>query len=229
MLSVAKTMILRTISLLILLFFLPTPVLPASITSEPTFDMSNFTESGKRIFLSGKIEKGDCQKIREKILTSKYTMEQLVIHNSSGGNGNEAWCISDMIIKNGMDTLVYQFCYSACAKIWLSGKNKYLIKENSQIGFHSPFDQQGKKLEVQSNFLMNWILRIEPQFNKELLTQMLSLGRDELFIFSRRGIKICEITTHHTRIVNSDRQKILKCKNVDDELIRIGLTIIYSD
>jgi hypothetical protein len=65
--------------------------------------------------------------------------------SSSGGEVNDAMTIGASIKSRGWNTVVLTTCTSACALIWLAGKQRFLAAV-ARVGFHRATTEDGGKL-----------------------------------------------------------------------------------
>ena len=117
----------RLILLMSLIFF-EAYFLKNAIGAEINAKPSSVNPDIVDIILSGKILKNDCQKFKS-IFEENNAIRYLVLEKSSGGNAAEAQCISSFIHKNKIATAVNKFCFSACSRIWASGRLRFTIKQ----------------------------------------------------------------------------------------------------
>lgn len=86
-----------------------------------------------RIFVSSEIGWGSARKLANAIAANPEI--RLVELESPGGLVHEANLIVDLIEKNGLDTLVRGRCASACTKVFLAGRQRF-VGPDARLGFH---------------------------------------------------------------------------------------------
>jgi hypothetical protein len=96
-----------------------------------------WSKSKETLYIHGKIEVGDAEKIADMINSSRRNLRGIIL-NSPGGNPYEAVKLIDLIKNRDFDTGVTKggMCASACFMLWAAGRNKYVYAD-SQIGIHS--------------------------------------------------------------------------------------------
>jgi ATP-dependent protease ClpP protease subunit len=105
-------------------------VLCALLVTAPASHAAKITsvdigDSGKLIFIDGKIESGDLDRF---LSAAGATDNAAVLLRSSGGDLREGLRIAKAIRLGGFNTGVAPdfICASACALIWLSGTTRYM-------------------------------------------------------------------------------------------------------
>lgn len=114
---------------------IPVRVSTADIQVVPLKPTELGLDEGKVVVsLSGEIVSGDADKFFEII---DQHNDLVLVLESPGGIVNDAYQIAAELQLRGLSTLVrpQTECYSACALIWLGGKNRYM-SDTSVIGFH---------------------------------------------------------------------------------------------
>lgn len=93
------------------------------------------------ILLEGRVEFGDSDKFIENVQKIQNKGSAIVELRSNGGNAVAALDIAEVVRRTGMITYVAPgyTCASACALIWIAGKERRADK-NSCIGFHAIYD-----------------------------------------------------------------------------------------
>lgn len=102
------------------------------------------------ISVTGDIKKGDLDKFLA--LAFKSKRDVLVSLDSKGGDLVTALDIGRLIYARGYSTSITNYdCISACALIWLAGKDRYL-HNGERLGFHSAFKitKAGQRIPDQS-------------------------------------------------------------------------------
>lgn len=113
--------------------------------------------------ISGDIEKGDFDNFRMLVEATKDNSNyHFLALSSPGGNVVEAMKIGELVYNKKMTTIVpeKQDCASACALIWLAGRQK-LATVQSRIGFHQSYfiGSNGKsEVSVSANALVGFYL-----------------------------------------------------------------------
>ena len=136
---------------------------PAGPTAAATIEL----RSSGTIAIHGRIEAGDEVIFRTKFREQKIAVVEL---SSPGGEVIPALEIGDLIATTEIMTEVEEgaTCASACALIWLAGKERRVHK-NGQVGFHAAYRETGDG-PVESGaanalvgaYLAKWDLPITP-------------------------------------------------------------------
>lgn len=96
---------------------------------------------GELIFIDGRIVEGDLERVMEAVERVSYP---IVLLRSPGGNLAEGLAIARYLRSKEAATGVAPdfLCASACALIWVGGKQRYLAP-TSLIGFHAAYTVDG--------------------------------------------------------------------------------------
>jgi hypothetical protein len=107
------------------------------------------------IIIDGKILKGDGDKFVN--LLNKYPKTKAIVLNSIGGLVYEGMYIADTVRDRGLNTFVLNenVCFSICAPIFFSGKNKF-IQEHAYLGVHAAHDIRDNSISPEVNALIAW-------------------------------------------------------------------------
>lgn len=121
----------KLIPAIFLLFVNPNHTLAADIYSGRMDSEINY------VVVAGEITAADTQKF---ITATKDLSDGLVVLASGGGSVTSAIDIGTLISYKGFSTFVPEdtLCASACALIWLAGKNRF-AEDASLIGFHAAY------------------------------------------------------------------------------------------
>ena len=100
----------------------------------------NCSNPCETIILNGPIRIGTAEEFMSKLVTSGTVVEL----SSDGGVLRDALMIADRIIATGAMTRVAENsdCLSACALIWLAGKQRFVGK-GARLGFHGVYEVDG--------------------------------------------------------------------------------------
>ena len=99
-------------------------------------------ENGKQgIVIEGPIVQGDDNQFTLALEDVRDKSNTFVFLSGAGGNAVTAVLIGDLLRRSGMLTAVLEGkdCASACAMIWIAGKQRVASK-NACIGFHGMYD-----------------------------------------------------------------------------------------
>lgn len=111
------------------------------------------TNEGRALKVLGDIEAGFTQKI-EAAIEANPTVE-VVMLGSGGGYIDEAIRAGTYIRRKGLDTTLYNNCYSACPLVFMAGVERQNWSPYPKLGFHQiytpdggavPFDSQSYRL-----------------------------------------------------------------------------------
>jgi hypothetical protein len=115
-------------------------------TADAAMISADQTEGSPYIIISGAIELADYEKFKaqaDKISNSGA----VVFLDSEGGEIIGALSIGELIRERGFTTAVIEnrLCASACALVWLAGKNRYW-HPSGKLGFHAAYHVTGDGL-----------------------------------------------------------------------------------
>lgn len=115
----------------------------ASVAAEIESEPSKSDSGTQLITVVGDIEPGDVDTFRKLALKTEAA---IVILQSDGGSTAAAVELGKIIRLRGYDTLVVNdgACNSACALIWLAGRER-LLSKSAKIGFHATYTERGGK------------------------------------------------------------------------------------
>ena len=107
------------------------------ITGDSDFPEARFKlmNNGTELEMSGGIPAGTSIEFKRQLDAAPDV--QLIHLNSIGGRMSDADKISELIEARGLSTYTERSCESACAYIFLSGKQR-LLGAKARLGFHSP-------------------------------------------------------------------------------------------
>lgn len=93
---------------------------------------------GDSIVITGYISEGD-HKVFNALLKKNPKVDMVGLHDSPGGDFAAAVSIGRTIHAKGLYTLATNdYCNSACAAIWLAGKQVYVLPGDPSPKFHLP-------------------------------------------------------------------------------------------
>lgn len=125
------------------------------------------------LHIMGTIESGDSANV---MLHVKAFRIANVILVSNGGIAREGVAIAYILHGEGVDTYAIGDCISACAMIWLAGRDRGSYKD-SRVLQHGVYTQEGKNLSpegqaVWSDILSRLYETIAPNLKKKLIDQL---------------------------------------------------------
>ena len=201
--------------LLISLIFFEACFLKNAMGAEINAKPSSINSEIVDMVLSGKILKNDCQKFKS-IFEKNDAVRYLILEQSSGGNAAEAQCISSFVHKNKIATAVDKFCFSACSRIWASGRLRMLLSNKSMVGFHGNYLNK-KRHEVGTKLLKLWLETMMPSASKTQMQEWLALRHSELMVYTNNTRSLCSLRkTPHERPKRT-------CKRLSGSALTAGL------
>ncbi len=95
------------------------------------------------ILLYGDIRSGDMNELLS-VQAASITKNTLLLLESPGGDASEGLLIAKFVHNLGWDTAAIKGakCFSACATIWIAGKERFLSSD-AVVGFHDVYDNTG--------------------------------------------------------------------------------------
>lgn len=106
------------------------------------------SDGGRSLKVLGSIERGFAQKIKDAI-EANPTVE-VVMLGSGGGYVDEAMAAGQYIRRKGLDTTLYNNCYSACPLVFMGGVQRQNWSPYPKFGFHQIYTEDGKPVPLDS-------------------------------------------------------------------------------
>ncbi len=167
------------------------------------------------ISIVGDIQSGDLDKFLA--LAFKSKRDVLVRLDSKGGDLATALDIGRLISARGYSTSIIKYdCISACALIWLAGKDRYL-QDGERLGFHSAFKKtkSGQREPDQaSNALIGAYIRqlelpsavasLVVEADPNSVTWVTIKNASDFGIMTRRGVDIESHDLHDRALISKD-------------------------
>ena len=122
---------------------------------------------GKALKVLGDIEDGYAQKIIDAI-EANPGIEQVAL-GSGGGLVKEAMRAGEFIRQRGLETTLYNNCYSACPLVFMAGVQRTNWSPYSELGFHQIYTPDGNSVPFDSPVyrqIFTYLVRmgIEPRY-----------------------------------------------------------------
>jgi len=92
------------------------------------------SSDGTRVSLTGSFELGLTEKL--KTLLQKHLNVKGIVLSSPGGNVYEGRGVAKLMKEHGLNSYVFETCYSACTTAFIAGATRTL-GPNGRLGFHS--------------------------------------------------------------------------------------------
>lgn len=146
-----------------------------------------YDKSNKTLYVRGDIVNGDAKKIKGAI--DSFSPE-IVSITSTGGDAIDGFSIGKHIFQKKIKTHVSDYCFSACAFMWLAGKERLIdITKNTRIGVHAPYDTKTNKIDsyarkITEEYLFD--IGIKKIVTLEILTYQ---GRESLLVLDPNKMK----------------------------------------
>lgn len=106
------------------------------------------TDGGKTLKVLGAIEQGFAQKIQNAI-EANPTVEVVAL-GSGGGYVHEAMKAGAYIRSKGLDTTLFNNCYSACPLVFMGGVQRQNWSPYPKLGFHQIYTSDGQAIPFDS-------------------------------------------------------------------------------
>lgn len=106
------------------------------------------TNEGRALKVLGDIEAGFAQKVEDAI-EANPTVE-VVMLGSGGGYIDEAMKAGAYIRRKGLDTTLYNNCYSACPLVFMAGVERLNWSPYPKLGFHQIYTPDGQAVPFDS-------------------------------------------------------------------------------
>ena len=137
------------------------------ITQEGVSSFYVIVQDGKTLKVLGDIEDGFAQRIINAIEANPGV--EVVALGSGGGLVYEALKAGDFIRRKGLDTTLFNNCYSACPLVFMAGVQRQNWSPYSELGFHQISTAAGEPVPFDSlvyRDIFNYLTRmgIEPRF-----------------------------------------------------------------
>ncbi|MCA0324369.1 MAG: hypothetical protein LCH89_02010 [Proteobacteria bacterium] len=125
------------------------------------------TNDGKALKVLGDIEEGFAQKIQDAI-EANPTVEVVAL-GSGGGYVHEAMEAGAYIRSKGLDTTLFNNCYSACPLVFMAGVERQNWSPYPKLGFHQIYTTDGQAIPFDSEpyrQVFGYLVRmgIEPRY-----------------------------------------------------------------
>ncbi|MFZ1106156.1 MAG: tetratricopeptide repeat protein [Hyphomicrobiaceae bacterium] len=139
----------------------------------PTFQLSS---DGRVVKFSGGVTFGGAKALR-RLLAANTSIK--VIHlNSPGGFYAQAFEMARVIKSRGLDTYVSERCDSACADLFLAGRER-LIGPGARIGFHQASTRGGSpSIDVSAALKADWL---KAGMSEQFVRRALQTKSDEVW------------------------------------------------
>jgi hypothetical protein len=108
------------------------------------------------IGINGAIEEADVDRFQG---LSSTRNNALVFLRSGGGKMAPALRIGEMIKAKGYNTVVKDYCVSACALIWLAGSKRFMTS-SAHIGLHQAYNTTGQADGMGNAILGSYLTRL---------------------------------------------------------------------
>lgn len=111
----------------------------------------------------------------KKLISENPTIKTLNLENFSGGSTTTSGLLFELVSENGLSTTVTGSCASACAWLFLAGRQRSfsdrVVKQSPQIGYHKPLNSFGGRTIKGQDDWTTWTIRkgTEGRFDPALL------------------------------------------------------------
>jgi hypothetical protein len=138
----------------------------------------------------------------KKLISENPHIKTLNLENFSGGSTTTAGLLYEFISENGLSTTVTGRCASACAWLFLAGRNRSfsdrVVPKLPQIGYHKPLNSFGGIAVSGQDELATWAIRrgTEGRFDPTLLKIYLKFetGKDMIWfkpVANEPNVEVC--------------------------------------
>ena len=118
-------------------------------------------ESGY-VIASGQVLEADLAKITD-AFEKNPGVTTLVLKDSLGGHARTGYAVGEYVREKGIDTLLSGYCYSSCSRMFLGGKNRGFLDEqslkNTFVAFHGNYANDGRLMRERMPALKDWIIK----------------------------------------------------------------------
>ena len=144
----------------------------------------------------------------KKMISENPHIKTLNLENFTGGSTITAGLLYELVSEKGLSTTVTGICTSACARLFLAGRNRSfsdrVVQKRPHIGYHKPLNAfGGRALEGQDEWT-TWAIRrgTEGRFDPALLKIYLNFETGKDMIWFRPV---------------ADDPNILVCRNLENK------------
>ena len=99
--------------------------------------------AGNQVIMTGRVESTDFNAFDELLRTQDRKIDTVILKDSPGGDSWAGYKIGELIMSKKLYTAVAGYCMSACANIFLGGKERYFTDQTRQrpavLGFHGSY------------------------------------------------------------------------------------------
>ena len=170
--------------------------------SEKYFPFVYFEESPSILILAGEIDVGTSLNFSRFVLD--YGSPDILLLDSPGGLVHLALDVALKIDQLGIDTAIPEDfgCYSACAFMFLAGKNRYA---DGELGVHQISSENADFYDGQ--LTLADMIDVLNKFNTppELLVPMLSTPPEQMYVLSNAEINSFGFIGERTKTTNQER------------------------
>jgi hypothetical protein len=142
----------------------------------------NYYPENRILKIEGEIVSGDTEKMVK--IIDEFPVS-LVLLDSYGGIATVGLWMGFYLHSSGINTGVQKAdCISACAFIWMAGRNKYISK-GSRVAFHAPRHMKTNETNVRINLLVSYmtgLYGLSPKMAYDISQAWQPTGNDLIYL-----------------------------------------------
>lgn len=190
--------------------------------------------------MSGPVIAGDFEGVEDR-LNTEPEIEIVVLRNSPGGDAPTGYHLGELFREKSLQTALSGYCYSACSRLFLGGKERYFTDDYpcdySQIGFHGHYDGKGdlNAALVGTLHLKDWIIRYsDGKADEALIERWINIPRGIglIHFYNPALVKIGGYSTFMCQGTEPDQPRIFDCERIGKTALDLGVatstTLVHS-
>ena len=129
-------------------------ILAATSAGVPDSRAMDVYQKGNQLILSGRVVGTEVDEV-VRLLKSAPVIDTVILRNSPGGHILTGYRLGALFRARGLKTAVSGFCFSACSRMFLGGKQRYFTDDYppqyTRVGFHGHYDSRGDRKSTRLN------------------------------------------------------------------------------
>jgi len=136
------------------------------------------------LHLSGRVTPEDWVIWEEAMARYRGQLDTVVFHNSPGGNAATGRKIGESIRREGLRTVVAGRCRSACASMFLGGKDRHFNGPpgDAVLGYHGNYNKVTKQVNYK-NTGEYYVRMTDGRMSEEVIAKFIRLESNKGFLF----------------------------------------------
>jgi hypothetical protein len=198
------------------------------------------TVAGDQLVLSGPVVASDHDAVVD-TLAANPQIKIVILRNSPGGDAPTGYRLGELFRRKSLQTAVSGYCYSACSRLYLGGKERYFTDdypaEYTQIGFHGHYDRNGdlNAASVAELHLRDWIIRYsDGKADPALVERWINIPRATglIHFYDPAQVNIGGYSTFMCQGTEPGRPRIFDCEPIPKTALDLGVatstTLVHS-